>query len=70
MRRQPCRCYESDAGVDPFDRLWERRTTFFLPKLSEVGVLSLPDPVAAKKTQRHKDWPMVRRLVDAGYLRA
>jgi len=56
-------------GVEPFDRLWERRTTFALPELGDVDVLSLPDLVAAKKTQHDKDWPMVRRLVDASYLR-
>ncbi|MEE8525871.1 MAG: hypothetical protein V3T72_18195, partial [Thermoanaerobaculia bacterium] len=30
-------------------------------------VLSLPDLIAAKKTQRDKDWPMIRRLVDVHY---
>jgi hypothetical protein len=30
--------------------------------------MALPDLVAAKKTQRDKDWPMIRRLVDANYL--
>src|SRR5687768_9165438 len=42
-------------GVDPFERLWDRRTTFALPDLGEVDVLALPDLVAAKKTQRDKD---------------
>jgi hypothetical protein len=56
-------------GVDPFEKLWERRTTFTLPELGDVDVLALPDLVAAKKTQRDKDWPMLRRLVDASYLR-
>jgi hypothetical protein len=55
-------------GVDPFQALWERRTTFTLPELGDVDVMALPDLVAAKKTQRDKDWPMVRRLVDANYL--
>jgi hypothetical protein len=31
--------------------------------------LALPDLVRAKKTQRDKDWPMVRRLVEADYYR-
>jgi hypothetical protein len=56
-------------GVDRFEELWDRRTTFALPEVGDVDVLSLPDLVAAKKTQRDKDWPMVRRLVDASYLR-
>jgi len=30
--------------------------------------MGLPDLVVAKKTQRDKDWPMIRRLVDANYL--
>jgi hypothetical protein len=55
-------------GVDPFDALWERRTTFSVPELGDVETLALPDLVAAKKTQRDKDWPMLRRLVDASYL--
>jgi hypothetical protein len=56
-------------GVEPFERLWERRTTFTLSELGDVDVLALPDLVAAKKTQRDKDWPMLRRLVDASYLK-
>lgn len=54
-------------GVDPFPELWERRTTFPLPDGLEVEALSLPDLVASKKTQRDKDWPMIRRLVEANY---
>jgi len=56
-------------GVDPFPRLWERRSTFELPGTGLVDVLSLPDLVAAKKTQRDKDWVMIRRLVEASYAR-
>ena len=54
-------------GVEPFSRLWGRRTTFSFDD-ETLEVLSLPDLVAAKKTQRDKDWPMLRRLVDANYL--
>lgn len=54
-------------GVDPFAALWERRTTFRLDDGFELDVLSLPDLVASKKTQRDKDWPMIRRLVEAHY---
>ena len=32
-----------------------------------VELLALEDLVRAKKTQRDKDWPMLRRLVDASY---
>lgn len=54
-------------GVAPFPSLWERRTTAELPWMGEVEIMGLPDLVAAKKTQRDKDWPMVRRLVEANY---
>ncbi len=30
-------------------------------------ILGIEDLVQAKKTQRDKDWPMIRRLVDAHY---
>lgn len=54
-------------GVDPFARLWRRRTTLQLASGEKVDLLSLPDLVQAKKTQRDKDWPMIRRLVEAHY---
>ncbi len=53
-------------GLDPFPDLWRRRTTFDFGD-ETVDVLSLPDLIAAKKTQRDKDWPMIRRLVDVHY---
>lgn len=56
-------------GCDDFDQLWARRTLIDLPDIPGVGVLSLPDLVAAKKTQRDKDWPMIRRLIEADYER-
>jgi hypothetical protein len=54
-------------GVDSFARLWKRRTTIKLPDGPQCDLLSLPDLVQAKKTQRDKDWPMIRRLVEAHY---
>lgn len=54
-------------GVAPFEELWSRRTSVRLDDASEIAVLSLPDLVTAKKTQRDKDWPMIRRLVEANY---
>ena len=54
-------------GVDPFPKLWKRRTTIELPDGTRCDLLSLPDLVQAKKTQRDKDWPMIRRLVEAHY---
>ncbi|MBI5882369.1 MAG: hypothetical protein HZB91_04620 [Elusimicrobia bacterium] len=57
-------------GCDDFAALWERRTMVHLPEIGEMGVLSLPDLIRAKKTQREKDWPMVRRLIEADILQA
>ncbi|HEX6807421.1 MAG TPA: hypothetical protein VF118_05495 [Gemmatimonadaceae bacterium] len=57
-------------GVDSFATLWERRTTLTMgetPDKLEMDVLALPDLVRAKKTQRDKDWPMIRRLLEANY---
>ncbi len=57
-------------GVDPFEKLWKRRELVNLPGVGRLSVLALPDLVRAKKTQRDKDWPMVRRLVEADIARA
>ena len=54
-------------GVDSFAKLWRRRTIIELPDKTIAELLSLPDLVQAKKTQRDKDWPMIRRLVEANY---
>jgi len=57
-------------GVDSFAKLWKRRTTIELPDGTRCDLLSLPDLVQAKKTQRDKDWPMIRRLVEAHYFQS
>ena len=54
-------------GVADFHALWERRTTLEMDDDTLCDLLSLPDLVQAKKTQRDKDWPMIRRLVEANY---
>ena len=54
-------------GVETFSKLWRRRTTIEIPGGMQCDLLSLPDLVQAKKTQRDKDWPMIRRLVEAHY---
>jgi hypothetical protein len=54
-------------GVDPFPQLWERRHTIQLPDGQEIHLMNIADLVLAKKTQRDKDWPMIRSLVDAHY---
>ena len=53
-------------GVDAFEELWARRTTIDLAG-EPVDLLALEDLVLAKKTQRDKDWPMLRRLVEQSY---
>jgi hypothetical protein len=54
-------------GCAPFLVLWQRRTRLRLPGLGVLPVLSLPDLVTAKKTQQDKDWPMIRRLLEADF---
>jgi hypothetical protein len=54
-------------GLDSFPKLWARRTSLDLPDGTRCETMSLPDLVKAKKTQRDKDWPMVRRLIEAHY---
>lgn len=54
-------------GVAPFEELWSRRTTLKLESGEVFELLSLTDLVQAKKTQRDRDWPMIRRLVEAHF---
>lgn len=53
-------------GCDEFEQLWRRRTSIHDPHAGLVyDLLAIEDLVKAKKTQRDKDWPMIRRLVEA-----
>lgn len=73
------RCQHSDArgirldimtrmrGCDDFEKLWDRRTTIVDEEGFTYELLSVEDLVKAKKTQRDKDWPMIRRLVESHY---
>jgi len=73
------RCHHPDAdrmridvmsvmrGVAPFPDLWARRASISTGDDVMIDFLSLPDLVQAKKTQRDKDWPLIRRLVEANY---
>ncbi len=54
-------------GCDSFGELWARRRRVNIPPAGSVHVMGLADLVRAKKTQRDKDWPMLRRLVEADY---
>ncbi|MCA9411135.1 MAG: hypothetical protein KC940_19480 [Candidatus Omnitrophica bacterium] len=55
-------------GCPDFEELWRERSIVAIPEVGEIGLLSLPHLVRAKKTQRNKDWPMVRRLLEADIL--
>jgi hypothetical protein len=55
-------------GLDPFQVLWQRRTTIKAERGMRIEIMSLLDLVKAKKTQRDKDWPMIRRLVEAHFV--
>jgi len=54
-------------GLGSFPELWARRTSLTDADGAVYELLSLPDLVLAKKTQRDKDWPMIRRLLEADY---
>jgi hypothetical protein len=56
-------------GADTFPVMWERRTSISDSDGTRYELISLPDLVQAKKTQRSKDWPMLQRLLEAHYLR-
>lgn len=54
-------------GCGDFESLWEQRTTIQDTDGFIYELLGIEDLVKAKKTQRDKDWPMIRRLVDSHY---
>lgn len=54
-------------SMDSFEQLWQRRTIFADEQGMEFHLLSVPDLVEAKKTQRSKDWPMIESLVAIHY---
>src|SRR5262249_27644160 len=53
-------------GVPGFEELWARRTTVEIAG-EIIDLLAMEDLLRAKKTQRDKDWPMIRRLVKQSY---
>jgi len=57
-------------GVDSFPELWRRRREIELPAIGKLPVIGLADLVKTKKTQRDKDWPMIRRLIEADIYKA
>ncbi len=53
-------------GVAGFEELWARRTTIEVAG-EPIDLLAMEDLARAKKTQRDKDWPVIRRLVEQSY---
>ena len=51
-------------GCAPFDELWKRRKTVTINDGTDVDVIGLSDLVQSKKTQRDKDWFMIKRLTE------
>jgi len=54
-------------GVEAFPVLRARRSTVEIAPGEPYDLMSLRDLVQAKKTQRDRDWPMLRRLIEADY---
>ena len=54
-------------GLPDFGTLWQRRTTVTEENNREIHLLSVPDLITAKKTQREKDWPVISALVEGHY---
>lgn len=54
-------------GVDEFAALWDRRTVLEMENGLSIHLMAIEDLVRAKRTQRDKDWPMIRRLVEAHF---
>ena len=52
-------------GVATFPSLWRNRKDVQIPGVGKIAVMGLEDLVRSKKTQRDKDWPMIRRLVES-----
>jgi hypothetical protein len=74
------RCHHPDAegirldvlaklrAVPSFRELWERRVSAEITPRMSCDIASVQDLVLTKKTQRDKDWPMIRRLVEAHFV--
>ena len=50
-------------GCGPFNELWKRKKTVSIKKSISIDIIGLTDLLASKKTQRDKDWLMLKRLV-------
>lgn len=55
-------------GCEDFESLWKRREIITGYSDIKISVISLQDLVQSKKTQRDKDWYMIKRLLEADIL--
>lgn len=55
-------------GCEPFDILWRRRKKINFKGNFTINVIGLSDLVQSKKTQRDKDWLMLKRLMEIDIL--
>lgn len=51
-------------GCDTFSEMWERRYKLIFDERNTINIIGLKDLVQSKKTQRDKDWLMLKRLVN------
>lgn len=51
-------------GCEAFEKLWTRRKTINIKNNSAIDVIGITDLVQSKKTQRDKDWFMLKQLVE------
>lgn len=51
-------------GCDEFEKLWGKRYILKLPENLTANIIFVNDLVQSKKTQRDKDWLMIKRLVE------
>ena len=57
-------------GTDNFQELWKRRKEIQIPVIGKIPVIDLPDLIKSKKTQRDKDWLMIKRLIESDIYRS
>lgn len=51
-------------GCDSFEKLWKRKKRISLPGGYRIDIIGLRDLGQSKKTQRDKDWLMLKRLIE------
>lgn len=51
-------------GCDSFEKLWKHRKVVKIKNTAVIDIIGLEDLLRSKKTQRDKDWFMLKRLVE------